>query len=64
MIADMHEDLIHGYVGDVLIEHVSRDATAISAREKAAVKSPSEPKKPKKRGRPKEVKNHQLLQKT
>lgn len=53
LITDMHEDLIHGYVGDVLLEHVSRDATAISAREKAVVKPEAEPKKPKKRGRPK-----------
>lgn len=53
IVTEMHEDLIHGYVGDVLLEHVSRDATAIPAREKAVAKPPIEPKKPKKRGRPK-----------
>lgn len=53
IIAEMHEDLIHGYVGDVLLEHISRDSTAIPAREKAEVKQSEESKKPKKRGRPK-----------
>lgn len=53
LIAEIHEDLIHGYVGDVLLEHISRDATAIPAREKAVAKPPEELQKPKKRGRPK-----------
>ena len=53
IIAEMHEDLIHGYVGDVLLEHISRDSTAIPAREKAVVKQSAESKKLKKRGRPK-----------
>lgn len=47
-----HEDLIRGYLGDLLLEHVSRDATAIPAREKAKAKElPKEPNPPKKRGR-------------
>ena len=51
---EIHEDIIHGYVGDVLLEHISRDATAIPAREKAVAKAWSdENEKPKKRGRPK-----------
>lgn len=53
LIPEMHEDLIRGHLGDLLLEHVNRDATAIAAREKAAAKPPKEPKKPKKRGRPK-----------
>ena len=53
LVAEMHEDLICGYVGDVLLEHVSRDATAIPARKKASEKQTTVPDNPKKRGRPK-----------
>jgi len=51
----VHESMIQEFQSDRLIGHISRDSTAISAREKA-VKRPKEPKveKPKyKRGRPK-----------
>jgi hypothetical protein len=53
IVAEIHEDLIHGYVGDVLLEHISRDATAIPVREKAASKPSTKHEKRKKRGRPK-----------
>lgn len=54
LIQEIHEDMIKGYLGDLLVENISRDATAIPAREKS-IKSQnsSVPKKPKKRGRPK-----------
>ena len=44
LAAEIHEDLISGYVGDILLEHVSRDSTAIPAREKATTKEVSENK--------------------
>ncbi|WP_192483024.1 MULTISPECIES: transposase [Cysteiniphilum] len=52
----IHEKLIHSYQSDRLIEHISRDSTAISAREKPKKKPIEEagntnPKR--KRGRPK-----------
>ncbi len=59
LVSEIHEDLIHGYLSETLLEHVSRDATAILAREKAAPKPQSEPKKPKKRGRPKKGEERQ-----
>lgn len=48
----VHEELIKRHLGNQLIGHVSRDSTAIEARENPAVKVKEE-KKPKKRGRPK-----------
>ena len=46
----IHEALIKTHYGDKLAGHLSRDATAIHAREKAAVKPKGKPKR-KKRGR-------------
>lgn len=51
-----HEALIQTYQADRLVGHISRDSTAIEAREKAAKKDNEEaaaPVIPKKRGRPK-----------
>lgn len=49
----VHQALVSTYVGERIIGHISRDSTAIEARERPAVK-PEKPKKPKpkKRGRP------------
>ena len=47
----IHEALIQTHYGDKLAGHVSRDATAIHAREKAADKPKKEAKVHKKRGR-------------
>ena len=49
----VHEALVRKTHGDQLVGHISRDSTAIEAREKAAVKekAPTPPKR--KRGRPK-----------
>jgi hypothetical protein len=52
----IHETMVKENLGDVLVGHISRDSTAIPAREKPVAKpktpSESEPKPPKKRGRP------------
>lgn len=51
-----HQALINEYLGDEVIMHISRDSTAIKAREKAVSKpkkEESKPKKKRKRGRPK-----------
>jgi transposase len=53
----VHEALVEHYQSERLVGHVSRDSTAIEAREKAVKKektSESSEKKSKKRGRPKE----------
>lgn len=47
----LHETLIEKYQSERLVGHISRDSTAIEAREKAATKE-KEIKPPKKRGRP------------
>ena len=47
-----HEALIKKYEGDRLVGHISRDATDIKAREKAAAKPKKKPKRKRKRGRP------------
>ena len=44
--------MIKAHYGDKIAGHVSRDATAVHAREKAAPKPPPAPKVAKKRGRP------------
>lgn len=49
LVDRVHEGLVKTYVGDELVWHLSRDSTAICAREKPVPK-PEEPKK--KRGRP------------
>lgn len=49
----LHEAMITTYLGPKLVGHISRDATAIDAREKPAPKPPLPPPEPKKkRGRP------------
>jgi hypothetical protein len=48
-----HEALIREYEGERLVGHLSRDATDVAAREKAAAKSADPAPKPGKRGRPK-----------
>lgn len=47
----IHEALIKTHYGEKIAGHVSRDATAIHAREKVMHKSKKETKSPKKRGR-------------
>lgn len=51
----VHEALVKEYVGDDVVWHVSRDSTAIEAREKPAKKEAkaAAPKAKRKRGRPK-----------
>lgn len=49
----VHQALIELHLGDQIIGHISRDSTAINAREKPEKKAAPEEKKPKKRGRPK-----------
>jgi hypothetical protein len=48
----LHEAMVKDLLGSKLAGHVSRDATAIDAREKPAPKPPAPPSAPKKRGRP------------
>jgi len=48
----IHHAMVRKHLGAKLIGHISRDATAIEAREKPAPKAPSPPAPPKKRGRP------------
>ena len=48
----IHAAMIERHWGTKLVGHVSRDATAIDAREKPAAKAPAPPAAPKKRGRP------------
>ncbi len=49
----VHQALIAQHLGEQVVGHLSRDATAITAREKPEKKAASVAKKPKKRGRPK-----------
>lgn len=51
--ARVHAALIEKTLGSRLICHISRDATAIEAREKPARSTPAAPKPKRKRGRPK-----------
>ncbi len=48
----VHQAIINTHLGEQVVGHISRDSTAISAREKPE-KKPSITKEPKKRGRPK-----------
>ncbi len=48
----LHEALVKKHLSTKLVGHVSRDATAIDAREKPTPKPPTPPAAPKKRGRP------------
>ena len=49
----IHEFLVVKHCGDSLVPHISRDSSAIDAREKVIPEPEGEPKIPKKRGRPK-----------
>ena len=49
----VHAALVEEHVGEQVVMHISRDATEISAREKAVPKPKPEPAPKKKRGRPK-----------
>ena len=50
----IHETLVKSRLGEQkLVGHISRDATAIEGREKAAPKPPAAPKPKRRRGRPK-----------
>ena len=49
----LHEAMVKRNAGELLVGHVSRDSTAIAAREKAVSKEPQPKAAPKKRGRPK-----------
>jgi len=49
---NIHADVIQNLFGDQLVGHISRDSTAINAREKPE-KTPKKKKEKKKRGRPK-----------
>lgn len=48
----VHDAQVDHYLAAELIGHISRDSTAIVGREKPAKKTPMEPKKPRKKGRP------------
>jgi len=50
---DVHEALVRTHVGERIVGHISRDSTAIEAREKPANKPKPEPRKKYPRGRPK-----------
>jgi len=52
--ARAHEALIRDYEGDRLVGHISRDATDISSREKAAAKAKNKVRYRRKRGRPRQ----------
>jgi len=49
----VHEALIEQHLGAQIVGHISRDSTAIHAREKPEKKTAQVEKRPKKRGRPK-----------
>jgi hypothetical protein len=49
----VHQALVATHIGDRLIGHISRDATEIAARERAAPKPKPPPRPKRKRGRPK-----------
>ena len=50
----VHESIVNQAMGHQLVGHISRDSTAISAREKPVVQqNPTKAQTPKKRGRPK-----------
>jgi len=49
----VHQSIIDQHLSDQLVGHISRDSTAILAREKPEKKEASTKKEPKKRGRPK-----------
>lgn len=65
LVDRVHEALVKEYVGDDVVWHVSRDSTAIEAREKPAKKvKAAVVKEPKKRGRPKKGEVRPVPEKT
>jgi hypothetical protein len=54
----LHTALVKNHLGTKWVGHVSRDATAIDAREKPTPKPPTPPAAPKKRGRPAKGQEH------
>jgi hypothetical protein len=52
LMQKIHQTMVQKHLGSKLVGHVSRDATAVAAREKPAPKAPLAPALPKKRGRP------------
>jgi len=60
----IHEALIKGQLGGKLVGHISRDATAIPAREKVAVKPPKAPKPKRRRGRPRKEETRPAIEPT
>ena len=52
LVERVHQAIIKEHLGEQIVGHISRDSTAINAREKPE-KKPTITKKPKKRGRPK-----------
>jgi hypothetical protein len=57
LIPQLHEMLVKAELADDLIHHVSRDSTAIAAREKPVAKPKKKPKPKNKPGRPKKGEN-------
>lgn len=49
----VHESIVRAHGVDKIVMHISRDSTAVSAREKATKKEAKEPKPKRNRGRPK-----------
>jgi len=54
----VHESMIQTHYTQEIVGHISRDSTAINAREKAAKKEPKAKPAAKKRGRPKKGEEH------
>ena len=55
LLLEVHAAMVKENAGEMLVGHVSRDSTAIAAREKAAAKPPPPKGEPKRRGRPKKA---------
>ena len=58
----VHEALVSHYLSDEVIWHISRDCTAIEAREKPVRKEAKEPKRGRNRGRPKKGEERPLTE--
>ena len=52
VLSAIHESMVRAQYGSKIAGHVSRDSTAIEAREKPVKKQPKQPKQKQKRGRP------------
>ena len=57
----VHQTLIEQHLGEQIVGHISRDSTAINAREKPEKKAAPVEKKPKKRGRPRKGEERQKI---